>query len=457
LIRAILLCEAQLLFNGGIGTYVKAAAESHADVGDKANDAIRVDGADLRVQVVAEGGNLGLTQRGRIEFARAGGKINTDAIDNSAGVDCSDHEVNIKILLNRQVGSGSAGALSPGQRDALLVEMTDEVAALVLADNAAQNALLGVGRGHAAEMVSVHGRLVKHLEQDRGLDRRLEALPTRAQFAALQSAGQGLSSPELCTLLAHVKLTLTDEVLASDLPDAAVFRGRLPEYFPRPLRERFLDAIRVHPLRREITTTLLVNEVVDGGGMTYAYRLAEDMSASATDAVRAYVVATTVFDLPGTWRAITELGTSVPASVSDAMMLESRRLLDRVSRWLLLNRPQPLAVGAEISRFGPIVRALAPQVPDWLTGREAQDVAVAVGRLAGQGVPEQLASRISAGLDSFGLLDVVEVTELAERDATGTIELGEQQAERVAELYYALSAHLDVDRMLGSVSELQRG
>ncbi|MGQ0776330.1 MAG: NAD-glutamate dehydrogenase [Pseudonocardiales bacterium] len=457
LIRAILLAEAQLLFNGGIGTYVKAATETNADVGDKGNDAVRVDGADLRVQVVVEGGNLGLTQRGRIEFARKGGKVNTDAIDNSGGVDCSDHEVNIKILLDGLVGSVSGGALSPRERQDLLVEMTDEVAALVLADNADQNTLLGVSRAHGASMVSVHGRLVRRLEQDRGLDRALEALPTRAQFAALESAGAGLSSPELATLMAHVKLALTDEVLASELPDVDVFRARLPEYFPTPLRERFIEAIREHPLRREITTTLLVNEVVDGGGMTYAHRLSEELSASATDAVRAYAVTTEVFDLPATWRTIGELGTTVPTSVSDAMMLELRRLLDRASRWLLLNRPQPLAVGAEITRFRPIVRALAPRVTGWLADREAANVTAATRRLVTQGVPDELAGRVGAALNTFGLLDVVEVTELADRDTTATIELAEQHAERVAKLYYALSAHLDIDRMLGSVSELARG
>jgi glutamate dehydrogenase len=454
LIRAILLCPAQLLFNGGIGTYVKAATETHADVGDKANDAVRVDGADLRVRVVVEGGNLGLTQRGRIEFARTGGKINTDAIDNSAGVDCSDHEVNIKILLDHLV---AGGALSAQDRAAVLIEMTDEVAALVLADDTAQNTLLGVSRAHAAAMVAVHGRLVRRLELDRGLDRALAGLPTKAQFAALETSGNGLTSPELSMLLAHVKLALTSEVLAGELPDAEVFRARLPGYFPAPLRKRFPEAIRAHPLRREITSTLLVNEVVDGAGMTYAYRLGEELSASGTDAVRAFTVATAVFDLPATWQAIAELGTSVPASIADAMMLEARRLLDRISRWLLLNRPQPLAVGAEINRFGPIVRALAPRVPDWLTGREASNVTAAAGRLVGHGVPAHLARGTSAALNSFGLLDVVEVTELAERDATGLVELGEQRAERVAQLYYTLSADLGIDRILGSVSDLPRG
>jgi glutamate dehydrogenase len=449
LIRAILLSPAQLLFNGGIGTYVKSATETHADVADKANDAVRVDGALLRVRVVVEGGNLGLTQRGRIEFARTGGKINTDAIDNSAGVDCSDHEVNIKILLDRLVADG---VLKAGERRAVLTEMTDEVAALVLAHNADQNTQLGVSRAHAASMASVHGRLMTYLEEHHGLDRRLAILPTRAQWEERESAGEGLTSPELSTLMAHVKLRLTSEVLASGLPDAEVFRARLPEYFPAPLRDRFAGAIREHPLRREITTTLLVNEVVDRAGITYAYRLAEELAVSAADALRAYSVTVAVFDLRTAWQAIVDLGNprsinnTVPVSTADTMMLTLRRLLDRASRWLLLNRPQPLAVGAEIDRFRPIVQAVVPRVPDWLVGREADNVTAATRRLAQQGVPDELARRVSAGLASFGLLDVVEVAELAERDPA-----------QVAQLYYALSAHLDIDRMLSLVSQLERG
>jgi glutamate dehydrogenase len=439
LIRAVLLSPAQLLFNGGIGTYVKAATETHADVADKANDAVRVDGGQLRVRVVAEGGNLGLTQRGRIEFARAGGKINTDAIDNSAGVDCSDHEVNIKILLDRLV---TEGVLSGRQRRVVLAEMTDEVAALVLAHNADQNIQLGLSRANAVAMGPVHSRLVTYLEERHGLNRKLAILPTPAQWQERQSAGEGLTSPELAVLMAHVKLGLTSEVLASDLPDAEVFRARLLEYFPVPLREEFAGAIREHPLRREITTTLLVNEVVDRGGISYAYRLAEELSVSASDAVRAFAVASAVFDLPTTWQAIIETGTVV----ADAMMLELRRLLDRASRWLLLHRPQPLAVGAEIKRFRPIVQALAPRVPGWLVGREAEHVGLATRRLAQRGVPAELAGRVSAGLASFGLLDVAEVAELAEHDA-----------EQVAQLYYVLSAHLDIDRMLSLVSELDSG
>jgi glutamate dehydrogenase len=452
LIRAILLAPADLLWNGGIGTYVKASTESHADVGDKAADAVRVDGAELRVRVVGEGGNLGLTQRGRIEYARTGGKVNTDAIDNSAGVDCSDHEVNIKILLDQLVADG---ALPAAERTPLLMAMTEEIAELVLADNVEQNIVLGLGRADAAPMLRVHARLVAHLAESGRFDRELEALPSATRFGALGAAGDALTSPELSSLLAHVKLALERDVLASELPDAEVFAARLPGYFPQPLRERFPAAIRAHPLRREITTTVLANAVVNGGGLSYPFRLAEEMSAGATDAVRAFTVTTAVFDLPAAWRAIRELGSAVPVTVADAMMFELRRQLERASRWLLIHRPQPLAVGAEISRFAAVVRKLAPRVPGWLRDGEAEGMAARRDRLTAVGVPDELAVRVAAALPVFGLLDVADVTELGERDASGADQ--QREVADVAELYFALSAHLGIDRMLGSVSDLERG
>jgi glutamate dehydrogenase len=425
---------------------VKATGESHADAGDKANDPVRANGAELRVRVVGEGGNLGLTQRGRIEFARAGGKINTDAIDNSAGVDCSDHEVNIKIVLDRLV---AAGELDRPARNALLAEMTDEVAELVLADNRDQNAVLGIARAHARHMVGVHGRLTTELVARHGLVRALEVLPDEAGFAALESAGQGLSSPELATLLAHTKLDLTAQVLATDLPEVGAFANRLPEYFPGPLRERFGPALRAHPLRREIVTTMLVNEMVDGAGMTYAFRLGEELSATATDAVRAYAVTTAVFDLPDLWSELR--GPAVPTAVADEVVLESRRLLDRATRWFLTNRPQPLAVGAEVARFAAVVRELRSGLTGFMRGRELAAVQDRARQLSSAGLGAACALRSAALMYGYGLLDVVELVELAERDREP------REPAEVAALYYALSEHLGVDLALTSVSALERG
>ncbi|GAA0920631.1 NAD-glutamate dehydrogenase [Pseudonocardia zijingensis] len=430
LIRAILLAPVDLLWNGGIGTYVKAGTETHADVGDKANDAIRVDGGRLRVRVVGEGGNLGATQRGRIEFARGGGKINTDAIDNSAGVDCSDREVNIKIVLDRLV---AAGELDRAGRDELLAAMTDEVAELVLADNREQNTVLGIARMCAPEMLAVHARMIADLVRRRDLDRALEVLPGPEEIAELERAGPGLSSPELAVLLAHTKLDLKSSILGSDLPDRPEFADRLAEYFPSVLSRRFPDAVAAHPLRREIVTTLLVNEMVGGAGITFAHRLAEDVAATPADAVRAFRVTTAVFGLPGLWAAIAALPVTVPTALTDEMVLESRRLLDGAARWLLTNRPQPLAVPAEIDRFGPPVSRLMPRLRSLLRGREAEAAARRAAELTGRGVPGDLAARSASLRHGAGLLDVVEVAALAEgkRDRL--------PIEEVATLYYALS------------------
>jgi glutamate dehydrogenase len=453
LIRAILLAPADLLFNGGIGTYVKASTEGNADVGDKANDAVRVNGAALRAKVVGEGGNLGLTQRGRIEFARAGGRVNTDAMDNSAGVDCSDHEVNIKILLDRLVAQGE---LAEVDRTPLLEGLTDEVAALVLADNHAQNEALGTGRAHAVGMCRVHARLVDSLVTRRDLNRELEVLPGPDEFAALVKAGDGLSSPELATLMAHVKLDLTDELVRGDLPSVEAFARRLPGYFPQPLAKRFGPAIREHPLRREITTTLLVNEMVDCAGVSYAFRLGEEVGAEAADAVRAFTVTTSVFRLHDFWQQVRDLDGTVASAVQDNMVLESRRLLDRASRWLLSNRPQPLQAGAEIARFGPVVAALAPRIGELLRGPEADSVTARTNYLTGLGVAEPLARRAGELLYLYGLLDVREVTELGERDRSDGA-ADELDPMEVAKLYFAVSEHLAIDRMLISITALERG
>jgi len=451
LIHAILLAPVDLLWNGGIGTYVKATTESHADAGDKANDSLRVNGKQLRCKVIGEGGNLGLTQRGRIEFARNGGKINTDALDNSAGVDCSDHEVNIKILLEQAIVEDG---LQAQDREPLLESMTDEVAELVLSNNYRQNAVLGISRAHNAPMMSVHQRQVTYLENKAGLDRELEALPENQEFKDLDAAGEGLTSPELAVVLAHVKLDLKDELLDSDLPDQEVFTRRLPLYFPSALREKFAEQIQTHPLNRQIVTTQVVNEVVDGAGVSYAFRLSEEMNATATDAVRAFTVVTRVFDLQSLWREIDLLDNVVPTEVADHMVLETRRLLDRAARWWLSNRPQPLAVGAEINRFTGVVTELLPKVPALLQGAELKAMQERRKKLLAQGVPEQLADRVAPLLDAYGVLDITEVAELAEQEVG--IER-ERSPQETAELYYALSEHLNIDTMLTSVTALERG
>src|SRR5690606_38934373 len=279
LIRAILLAPVDLLWNGGIGTYVKASTESHAEVGDKSNDAIRVNGNQLRARVVGEGGNLGFTQRGRVEYALAGGRINTDFIDNSGGVDCSDREVNIKILL------ANAGLEGP-ERDALLAEMTDEVARLVLRDNYDQAWASGRARAQAVALLPVHRRMLNDLESAGAIDRSLAALPTDAELAARAANGQGLTAPEFAVLLAYVKNLLKEEIVGSELPDEPWTHQLLVNYFPRQLR-RCEEYMASHRLRREIVTLVLVNEVVNRGGTSFVYRAVEETGAAPADVLRA--------------------------------------------------------------------------------------------------------------------------------------------------------------------------
>jgi glutamate dehydrogenase len=301
LMKSILLAPVDLLWNGGIGTYVKSAGESNSEIGDRANDAIRVNGSDLRCKVIGEGGNLGMSQLGRIEAALGGVHVNTDAIDNSAGVDTSDHEVNIKILLT---GLTKSGELIMESRNELLASMTDEVAEQVLRDNYEQNVLLGNARAQQHGMLTVHERLLHFLEEHGDLDRALEFLPGDAEIQRRNKEGLGLVSPEFAVLVAYAKLYLKDQLIGSSLPDDPWFESTLREYFPEPLRERYADEIAAHPLRREIITNAVANSMVNRGGITFAYRALEETGADPEQVARAYVVCREVFDLAGFVRAV---------------------------------------------------------------------------------------------------------------------------------------------------------
>ncbi|GJF08868.1 NAD-specific glutamate dehydrogenase [Mycolicibacterium cyprinidarum] len=443
LMKAILKAPADLLFNGGIGTYIKAESEADANVGDRANDAVRVNGNQVRAKVIGEGGNLGVTSLGRIEFELVGGRVNTDAMDNSAGVDCSDHEVNIKILIDSLV---TAGKVEPSQRSELLLSMTDEVGRLVLADNESQNDLMGTSRANAASMLSVHGRMIKDFVEKRGLNRELEALPSEKEILRRSEAGIGLTSPELATLMAHVKLALKADLLSGELPDQEVFAARLPSYFPSALSERFSDEIRSHQLRREIVATMLVNDLVDTAGITYAYRVAEEVGVAPIDAVRSFVAADAIFGFGQVWREIRAAGAAgVSVAVTDRMTLDLRRLIDRATRWLLNYRPQPLAVGAEINRFADKVAALLPRMSEWLRGDDEAIVANEAAEFSSRGVSQELAYMVATGLYQFSLLDVIDVADIVDRDPA-----------EVAETYFTLMDHLGTDGLLTAVSRLPR-
>ncbi|MBV1848797.1 NAD-glutamate dehydrogenase [Catellatospora tritici] len=443
LMKAILLAPVDLLWNGGIGTYVKATTESHADVGDKANDAIRVNGAHLRCKVVGEGGNLGLTQAGRIEYARkgaqgAGGHIFTDFIDNSAGVDCSDHEVNIKILL------GADTSLSLEARNELLASMTDEVGTLVLRDNYGQARALGNARSQTLSLLPVHRRVLTALERAGKIDRALEGLPTDDELVVRGENGEGLSTPEFAVLMAYVKIALEEEIVSSDLPDDPWTAETLAEYFPVPLRHMTKEMAE-HRLRREIVTTVLVNETVNRGGTTFVHRAVEETGASVAEVLRAFEVVWEVFELPKLWAAVEATDNLIPTAAQTEVYLKARRLMDRAVRWLIQNRRSPLDVPAEIARFKPGITALMPRLSSLFLGAEHEAMKAHETELVALGAPVELAEWGARTLYSFGLLDVVEVAAETGRDL-----------EEVAGVYFALSERFRVDDLLTKISQLPR-
>ncbi|WP_329338417.1 NAD-glutamate dehydrogenase [Streptomyces sp. NBC_00663] len=442
LMKAILKAPVDLLWNGGIGTYVKSSVETHADVGDKANDPIRVDGADLRVKVVGEGGNLGLTQLGRIEFALHGGKINTDAIDNSAGVDTSDHEVNIKILLN---GLVTEGDMTVKQRNKLLAEMTDEVGRLVLRNNYAQNTAIANALAQSKDMLHAQQRFMRHLVREGHLDRALEFLPTDRQIRERLTNGQGLTGPETAVLLAYTKITVSDELLHTSLPDDPYLRTLLDAYFPTALHEKFAEQMHSHPLAREIITTVLVNDTVNTGGTTYLHRLREETGASLEEIVRAQTAARAIFRSGAVWDGVESLDNQVEAAVQTRIRLHSRRLVERGTRWLLNNRPQPLQLAETVEFFGERVEQVWSQLPKLLRGADLEWYQQIYDELSGAGVPDELATRVAGFSSAFPTLDIVLV---ADRNGKEPLE--------VAEVYYDLADRLHITQLMDRIIELPR-
>ncbi|HEY1643687.1 MAG TPA: NAD-glutamate dehydrogenase [Streptosporangiaceae bacterium] len=442
LISAILESPVDLLWNGGIGTYVKASTQSDAEVGDRSNDAVRVDAAELRAKVVGEGGNLGLTQEARIEYALAGGLVNTDFIDNTAGVDTSDHEVNIKILLDREVRDG---ALSQADRNALLHEMTNEVGALVLEHNYAQNRALAASRAQDVPMLHVHARYIRKLERDRRIRRRLDVLPGGREIAERRSAGTGLTVPEFSVLLAHTKIAATQEMLASGLPDDPYLRRVLVSYFPTPLRERYAAQMGDHRLHREIITTAVVNDMVDRSGTTFAFRLNEETGASVPEITAAWLVARHVFDLEGFWAELAALDGQVETSVQIAALLEGRKLSERAARWILHARRPPFDIAQTIDYFADGVLAVGQGLPGLLAGRDLAGYEDRFEMFASRGVPDALANRLASMVPAYSTFDIVDI-------ARGT----QHPAPEAAGVYFDMADRLQIARLRDMITALPR-
>jgi glutamate dehydrogenase len=448
LIRAILCAPVDLLWNGGIGTYVKASGESHAEVGDKANDPLRANARELRCRVVGEGGNLGFTQRARIEYAQEGGPeheggaIYTDSIDNAAGVNTSDHEVNIKILLDAIVRSGK---LSEEDRNALLVEMTDPVAEQVLYASYTQTQAISLALFQAKAMIDVHARLIRRLEQVAGLDRELEFLPADEIISDRKAAHEGLLAPELAIVMAYCKLHIYGRLIHSELPEDEYLARDLERYFPPPLPERYGKAMPEHRLRREIIATVVANQLVDRAGTTFAFRLGEETGASPPTLARAYAVAREVFDMRRFWEEVESLDNQVPAEVQLQMLIEGRRLVERATRWLVLEQAGGIAIEEEVRRFEPGAELLGGALPEILDGAEAAAFEDQVATLTEAGVPDGLARCVAAMPSLLPVFDIVAVAEESGRDL-----------EDVMHTYFRLASRLELSWLRDRIYALPR-
>jgi glutamate dehydrogenase len=440
IIRAILRLPADLLWNGGIGTYVKSSEESNAEVGDRTNDALRINGAELRAKVVGEGGNLGLSQRGRIEYAAAGGRLNTDFIDNSAGVNTSDVEVNIKILLNPLV---QAGKLTRGERNKLLARMTNEVASLVLRNNYLQSQAISTLELQARARLPEYQHLIRTLERSGELNRALEFLPTDEELSDRRKRGAGLTRPELSILLAYSKIWLTNHLLASDVPEDPYLSSELARYFPAPIQERFGRQISQHRLRREIITTATTNSLVNRMGPAFVPRAQEDTGAEPAQIARAYTAAREIFDMRTIWTQIEALDTKVPAKLQYSMAFQTGRLLRHVTYWLLGHRKRELQVDAAVAEFRKGVRQLESEIINLLSGAERERFEKVRGEHVAGGVPGELATRIASLGAHNAALDIVEI---ATRHEVGVAE--------AARVYFEIGARVGLDWLRDQIEQL---
>ena len=406
LMSAILKAPVDLLWNGGIGTYVKASSETHADVGDRANNALRVDGRQLRCRIVGEGGNLGFTQRGRIEAAQVGVLLNTDFIDNSAGVDTSDHEVNIKILLGDAVARGELDI--PG-RNTLLASMTDEVARLVLWDNIRQNQALSVMERMSVARLGSKQHFIRTLESQGLLDRAIEYLPSDAELAERKARGQGLTRPELSVLLSYSKIVVFNQLLESDVPEDPFLSAELQRYFPEALQQRFAANMERHPLKRQIIATAVTNSMINRMGATFALRMAEDTGEEAAQVAKAYTIARVVAQARDLWSALDALGLSVPESVQlDALSLLWNQLRG-MTRWLLNLPGNRLDIAASVERYSTGYIELSNGIGQVLDEAGRIAYADARARWMDEGFPQDVAAQLAALPFLEGAMDIVQV------------------------------------------------
>jgi glutamate dehydrogenase len=441
-IRAILQSPVDLLWNGGIGTYVKASTETNEDAGDRVNDPLRVDGSDLRCKVVGEGGNLGLSQPGRIEYAANGGRVNTDFIDNSGGVHCSDREVNLKVLLGL---AEARGELARDDRDELVLEVVEDVVAAIIYDNFLQAQILAQEVEGSARRLEAYEDLMSLLEAEGTLDRAIEHLPTTEEMSERARSEVGMSTPELCVLLAYSKRSLRRWLLDSDLPDWPDFAGVARRYFPPGVVARFGHLITDHPLRRELIATSVANGVVNSAGITLVIRLMTETGAAAEQVVRAYTIAREVTDAPANWEAVEALVGRLPAGLERTLLGGIDDLVESVARWYLTN-PGTELMGEVITKAEPVFVELAKTIAEYgpIQWRNERDAAVA--HWIERGVPSAVAHRHVYQEELIHAPDIIEVIRHAGRPVR-----------EVAEMFFLAGAAFEIDWLESQVGGLPAG
>ncbi|ATJ83428.1 NAD-glutamate dehydrogenase [Halomonas beimenensis] len=440
LIRAMLVSQVDLIWNGGIGTYVKGSEESDAEVGDKANDALRINGRDLNCRVVGEGGNLGLTQRGRMEAAAKGVRVNTDFIDNAGGVNCSDHEVNIKILIDEVV---SRGDMTEKQRNQLLADMTAEVSDLVLRDNYRQTQALDLAELLSRQGIGPFRRFISELEAAGQIDRELEFLPSDEELLERTHHEQGMTLPELSVLISYAKSVLKGDLIASDVPDDPTIMRYVERVFPAVLVERYRDEMYEHRLKREIVATQLANDIIDHMGVVFVRRLIDSTGASRAEIARAYVIARDSFHLTRLWEQVEALDNKVPSRVQYSMMLDLMRMLRRSTRWFLRHRTSMTTRDA-IDYFAPRLAQLQENIGKRLRGEEKEQWEVRRQELSEAGVPDALAATVAAANSLYAALGIID-----------TARQTDDKPQRVAEVFYEVGARLELPWILQQVTRLE--
>ncbi|MDT0581578.1 MULTISPECIES: NAD-glutamate dehydrogenase [Alteromonadaceae] len=439
LIHNALKMPVDLIWNGGIGTYVKSSKESHAEVGDRANDTTRVNGKDVKAKIVGEGGNLGLTQLGRIEYAANGGLVNTDFIDNVGGVDCSDNEVNIKILLNTLV---NAGDLTVKQRNELLYAMTDDVSDIVIQDCYRQTQSISITNLAGVKQLKEQLRFIHGLERDGFLNRELEFIPSDDEISERVVTGQGLTRPELSVLIAYGKMVLKDQFNIPAITDNPYYDRLLVNAFPPVLREKYQAQMQEHPLRSEIIATKLTNEMVNDMGLNFVYRLQEETGASIEQVAEAYTVVKGVFGMGSLWEQVEDLDNKIDAQLQLEMLDAMRRILRRTSRWYIRHGGKTKDIESAIKRYQPAFKAVSDNLSDFLVESECKAVHDETQRLISLQVPKDIAYRVACLSNMFSSMDLAQIAELEKRPI-----------EVVARLYYQLGSRFELHWFLDQINQ----